>query len=54
MIVLNNIETKTFLETRLRNLKRRNAKLANHAEFASEYLEIEDEIKDIEKQLAIL
>ena len=51
MIVLNNIETKTFLETKLRNLKRKNAKLAQHPEFVEEYLEIQDEIYDIEEQL---
>lgn len=54
MITLNNIETKVFLQTRLRNLKRKNAKLANRAEFAEEYLEIEDEIRDIENQLKCL
>jgi hypothetical protein len=51
---LNNIETKIFLETKLRNLKRKNAKLAYHPEFADEYLEIEKEIKSIEAELAMM
>ena len=51
---MNNIETKIFLETKLRNLKRKNAKLANHAEFTDEYLEIEKEIKSIEAELAMM
>ena len=47
-------EKKVFLTVRLRNLKRKNAKLANHAEFADEYLEIEKEIKSIEAELAMM
>lgn len=51
---MNNVETKVFLETRLRNLKRKNAKLSQYPEFADEYLEIEDEIHDIENQLKLI
>lgn len=51
---MNNMETKLFLETRLRNLKRKNAKLSQHAEFAEEYLQIETEIQDIEEQLKLI
>lgn len=51
---LNNLETKIFLETKLRNLKRKNAKLSQHAEFADEYMEINKEIQDIEAQLSAL
>ena len=54
VIRLNNAETKIFLETRLRNLKRKNAKLSQHAEFADEYMEINKEIQDIEAQLSAL
>lgn len=54
MIFMEQIELKCLLETRLRNLKRKNAKLAQHAECADEYLEIEDEIQDIEEQLKCL
>lgn len=48
------VELKCLLETRLRNLKRKNAKLSQHAECTEEYLEIEDEIRDIENQLKCL
>ena len=51
---MNNLETKVFLETRLRNLKRKNAKLSQYAEFAEEYMEINKEIQDIEAQLSAL
>lgn len=51
---MNNAETKIFLETRLRNLKRKQAKIAQHAELSDEYLNIQNEIKDIEKQLTLL
>jgi hypothetical protein len=51
---LNNIETKIFLETKLRNLKRKNAKLRYHPEFTDEYLEIDKEIKSIEAELAMM
>ena len=54
VMTLNNMETKVFLETRLRNLKRKNAKLSQHAEFAEEYLQIETEIQDIEEQLKLI
>lgn len=54
VIQLNNMETKTFLETKLRNLKRKNAKLSQHAEFADEYMEINKEIQDIKAQLSAL
>lgn len=51
---MNNIETKCFLETRLRNLKRKQSKLAPHAELVDEYFEVGKEIKDIEAQLSTL
>jgi hypothetical protein len=51
---MNNVETKIFLETKLRNLKRKNAKLAYHPEFTDEYLEIDKEIKSIEAELAMM
>lgn len=54
MITLNQIETKVFLQTRLRNLKRKNAKLSQHPELTEEYSEINREIKDIEEQLNLL
>jgi hypothetical protein len=51
---MNNVETKIFLETKLRNLKRKNAKLRYHPEFTDEYLEIDKEIKSIEAELAMM
>ena len=54
VIRLNNAETKIFLETRLRNLKRKNAKLSQYAEFTDEYMKINKEIQDIEAQLSAL
>ena len=44
-------QRKVFLETKLRNLKRKNAKLAQHADLADQYFEIDKEIKSIEKEL---
>lgn len=51
---MNQIELKIYLETKLRNLKRKNAKLSQHPEFSKEYLEIDKEIKDIEAQLSAM
>lgn len=51
---MNNVETKIFLQTKLRNLKRKHAKLSNHADLTDEYLEIGKEIKDVENQLELL
>ena len=48
------VELKCLLETRLRNLKRRNAKIAQHAELVDQYLENQTEIQDIEEQLKSL
>ncbi len=47
-------EKKVFLTVRLRNLKRKNAKLRYHPEFTDEYLEIDKEIKSIEAELAMM
>ena len=44
-------ERRTLLETRLRNLKRKHAKLANHAELEDEYFEIGREIGAVEAEL---
>ena len=54
MIALNQIETKVFLKTRLRNLKRKYAKFSKHPELADECLEIKKEIDDIESQLKLV
>lgn len=51
---MSNIETRVYLETKLRNLKRKYAKLANHAELSDEYSSIGKEIREIEAQIAKL
>ena len=48
---MNNIESKVFLSTKLRNLKRKQAKLAQHPDLTDTYLEIDKEIKSIEYEL---
>ena len=44
-------ERKVFLETRLRNIKRKHAKLIQHAELTDDALELKKEIDNIENQL---
>ena len=51
---MNNIETRVFLETKLRNLKRKQAKLAQHADLLEETQEIGKKIKEIEAQITQL
>ena len=51
---MNEIETRTFLSTKLRNLKRKQSKLAQHADLSDEYSEIGREIKFIEDKLSML
>ncbi|MBQ6345021.1 MAG: hypothetical protein IJI96_02800 [Methanobrevibacter sp.] len=48
---MNNVETKIFLETRLRNLKRKQSKLSSHAELVDEYFEVGKEIEDVKAQI---
>ena len=51
---MTNDEHKVFLETRLRNLKMKHAKLLRHSDLIEEAIEIDREIKSIEKQIAEL
>lgn len=51
---MNNLENKVFLQTKLRNLKRKQAKLAQHADLVNEYNEIGKEIADVEEQLKLI
>lgn len=44
-------EEKTLLETRLRNLKRRKAKLLQHADLLEEAIQTQTEINEIEHEL---
>ena len=47
-------EKKVFLETRLRNLKRKHTKLAQHADLTDEYFEISKEIESVEHELTLI
>jgi len=47
-------ERKVLLETRVRNLKRKHAKMIQHSDLIEEAIEIDREIKSIEKQIAEL
>ena len=47
-------ERKACLSARLRNLKRKQAKLLRHSDLIEEAIEIDREIKSIEKQIAEL
>ena len=44
-------QRKVFLETKLRNLKRRHSKLSKYPDLTEEYFEIGREIQSIEKEL---
>lgn len=48
---MDSAERRVFLQTRLRNLKRKHAKLSQYADFTDEYLEIGKEIRMIENEL---
>ena len=48
---MNRRERKTYLETKLRNLKRKHAKLAQYPSLSDEYLEIGKEINLIEEEI---
>ena len=47
-------ERKVLLETRLRNLKRKHAKLTKHADLIEETIELKAEIDGIERELTYL
>ncbi|MBQ2832901.1 hypothetical protein [Methanobrevibacter sp.] len=47
-------EEKVYMKTKIRNLKRKHAKLIQHAELIDETLEVEKEIQSYEKQLEML
>ena len=51
---MDNIESKIYLETKLKNLKRKHARLAQHADLTDEYNNVTQEIKDVEAQLSSL
>ena len=51
---MNNLETKVYLETKLRNLKRRYAKIVQQSSLVQEALEIKKEIDEIDAQITKL
>lgn len=52
--MLNEKEKKVFLETKLRNLKRKHAKLSAYPGLTDEYFEVGKEIDLIESQITNL
>ena len=48
---MNECERRTFYETKLRNLKRKYAKLTKHADLIDEAIELKSEIDSIELEL---
>ena len=48
---MNDKEHKIFLETKLRNLKRKYAKLSQHADLGEDAIELKAEIDGIEREL---
>ena len=46
-------ERSTLLETRLRNLKRKYAKIVQHADLGEQAIELKSEIDGIERQLKL-
>ena len=51
MIIMKTNQKKVFLQTRLRNLKRKYAKISKHADLGEEAIELKAEIDGIERQL---
>ena len=48
---MNTNQEKVYLETRLRNLKRKYAKIAAHADLGEQAIELKAEIDGIEREL---
>ena len=48
---MNSIERRVFLETKLRNLKRKYAKIKEHADLGEDDIELKAEIDSIEREL---
>ena len=51
---MNDKETKVYLETKLRNLKRSYAKLVNHADMVEECIDLKADIDQIERELKLM
>ena len=48
---LSNKEKKAMLKARLRNMKRKYAKIAQHSEFAEECIDLKAEIDSLEREI---
>lgn len=51
---MNDKERKLLLETRLRNIKRKYAKIIQHAELNEEAIELKAEMDQIEKEIKFM
>ena len=50
-MALSNKEKKAMLKARLRNMKRKYAKIAQHAEFAEECIDLKADIDSLEREI---
>ena len=53
-MVLSDKERKTLLETKLRNIKRKYAKITTHADLGEEAIELKCEIDALERELSAM
>jgi hypothetical protein len=51
---MNDKEKKVYLQTRLRNIKRKYAKILQHAEFNEEAIDLKAEMDQIEKEIKFM
>lgn len=51
---MNDKERKVYYETRLRNLKRKYAKIIQHADLGEEAIELKADIDTLEKELKLM
>jgi hypothetical protein len=51
---MSSVKKRIFIQNRIRNLKRKYAKFIQHAEFIDECNEINEEIKNLELELAMM
>ena len=52
--MMNDKERKTLLKTRLRNLKRKFARIKEHSDLTEQAIELKSEIDAIEKELKVM
>lgn len=51
---MNDLERKTFLKTKLRNLERKYSKMIRHADLSEECIELKAEIDGIKRELKLM